>query len=102
MLELDVEILACNCGTNLDLARYVEILRLFAEVAPGAPLMVQPNAGSPEREGDRIVYRQPPEEMAAGIGALVDAGARIIGGCCGTTPAHIALFRRELDRINAA
>ncbi|MDK2972314.1 MAG: 5-methyltetrahydrofolate--homocysteine methyltransferase [Candidatus Sumerlaeota bacterium] len=100
MLEWELDIIACNCGTNLGLDRYVEILNIFAGVAPGVPLMVQPNAGSPEREAGRIVYRQPPEEMAQGIEALVRAGARIVGGCCGTTPEHIRLFRREIDRIN--
>jgi 5-methyltetrahydrofolate--homocysteine methyltransferase len=40
-----------------------------------------------------------PERMAAGVAALVDAGATIIGGCCGTTPAHIRLFRAELSRL---
>lgn len=101
MMELGADVLACNCGTNLEPGDYLAILRGFAQVAPGALLMVQPNAGSPVREGGRIVYRESAERMAAGLAPLLDAGARIVGGCCGTTPEHIRAFRQTLDRLGA-
>lgn len=102
MVELGVDILACNCGTKLDINSYTEIVRIYRKVAPDKPVMAQPNAGQPEMEGGKIVYRETPEMMAAGVKALVDAGAVIVGGCCGTTPEHMACFRKEIDGINAA
>jgi 5-methyltetrahydrofolate--homocysteine methyltransferase len=59
--------------------------------------MVQPNAGQPVLENMKVVYKETPEEMGAGLPALLDAGPRIVGGCCGSTPAHIRRFREILD-----
>lgn len=100
MVELGVDIVACNCGTNLDIKSYLEIVSIYKSAAPGKPIMAQPNAGKPEMAGGRIIYRETPEMMAAEVAPLVEAGARIVGGCCGTTPEHIRLFRVELDKIN--
>ncbi len=61
------------------------------------PVMAQPNAGQPVLEQMRVVYKQPPEQMAAGLRELLAAGAAIVGGCCGSTPAHIRAFREILD-----
>ena len=57
--------------------------------------MVQANAGSPELEDGRAVYRLTPDAFAAGMREVVAAGAGIVGGCCGTTPAHIAALARQ-------
>ncbi len=100
MAALGVDIIAANCGTKIGITEYADIVRLYSEAVPGKPLMAQPNAGMPEIIDDKIVYHETPEMMAAGLQALVDAGARIVGGCCGTTPEHIRHFRREVDRIN--
>jgi 5-methyltetrahydrofolate--homocysteine methyltransferase len=59
--------------------------------------MAQPNAGRPELAGSPVVYRETPEQMAAALPALLAAGAAIVGGCCGSTPAHIRRFRAVLD-----
>lgn len=99
MLALGVDIIACNCGTNLAIADYVDIVKAYREAAPDHPLMAQPNAGLPEMTPEGIVYHETPEMMAEGIEPLIEAGARIVGGCCGTTPEHIRLFRAALDRI---
>ncbi len=88
MFAAGADVVGSNCGTGPD-----HMIRIVAEmnsVAGGKPLMAMPNAGMPELEGTETVFRQRPEEMAARVGPLVEAGARIIGGCCGTTPAHIA------------
>lgn len=53
------------------------------------PLIAKPNAGLPELEGKKTVYRMTPEEFAGAGVALVKAGAAIVGGCCGTTEKHI-------------
>jgi 5-methyltetrahydrofolate--homocysteine methyltransferase len=60
-----------------------------AAAALGVPLAAQPNAGQPEMTADGVVYRADPEEFARQAVALVEAGARLVGGCCGTTPAFI-------------
>jgi 5-methyltetrahydrofolate--homocysteine methyltransferase len=92
------DIVALNCGGGMDVAKAAEALALFRE-ACDLPLMAQPNAGQPEMAGGRLIYHQPPEVMAAGIPNLLEAGAAIVGGCCGTTPETIALFRRALNAI---
>jgi 5-methyltetrahydrofolate--homocysteine methyltransferase len=48
-------------------------------------------------EAGQVVYHETPEQMAVGLPALLDAGARIIGGCCGSTPDHIRAFRSMID-----
>ncbi len=65
------------------------------------PLIVQPNAGLPDATSGETVYHVGPEEFAAGLGRMLDAGVTIAGGCCGTTPAHIAALRAEMERRTA-
>ena len=93
-------VVATNCGKDVDIAWMAKILERYRKVC-SLPLMAKPNAGTPVLEEGRWVYKQSPEEMAAGVKGLLDAGARIIGGCCGTAAAHIALFRVVLDRKTA-
>ena len=62
--------------------------------------MAQPNAGLPVLEKMKVVYKETPEQMAEGIPALISSGANIIGGCCGSTPAHISKFRKIIDEAN--
>lgn len=96
MLEYGVDILGVNCGTNLPIDDYVAIVRVFRQ-ATDKPIIAQPNAGNPEATASGIVYHESPEKMASRILELVDAGANILGGCCGTTPRHIELFRKAID-----
>lgn len=63
------------------------------------PLWFKPNAGMPELIKGETVYNESPEEMAARIPELTDAGASIIGGCCGTTPEHIKEIRKVIDKL---
>jgi 5-methyltetrahydrofolate--homocysteine methyltransferase len=63
----------------------------------GLPVMAQPNAGAPVLEDMKVLYKQTPEEMGAELPGLLAAGPRIVGGCCGSTPAHIRRFREILD-----
>jgi 5-methyltetrahydrofolate--homocysteine methyltransferase len=62
------------------------------------PVMAQPNAGQPKLVDMKVVYDETPEQMVAGLVPLVDAGANIVGACCGSTPDHIRTFRQALDR----
>jgi 5-methyltetrahydrofolate--homocysteine methyltransferase len=84
------QIVGANCGTSLDLNDYVELAKQIVAAAGGAHVILQPNAGSPRTEGDRTVYDATPQEMAVAASQLLAAGVRIVGGCCGTTPAHLA------------
>lgn len=97
---LGIDIIAANCGTKLDIKDYIQIVEIYAKTLPQTPIMAQPNAGSPEMEKGKVVYRETPAMMAQGVRPLVEAGAVIVGGCCGTTPEHIALFRKALSVFN--
>lgn len=92
---------ATNCGKDVDIKWMATILSRY-RTACDLPLMAKPNAGRPVLENGRWVYKQTPEEMAAGLEGVLAAGARIVGACCGSTPAHIALFRTILDRVIAS
>ena len=94
------DVVACNCGASLSIADHAAIVTRFRK-ACDQPLMSQPNAGKPEVQGGQVVYPESPESMADQAPRLLDAGARVIGGCCGTTPEHIAAMRRRLDAIGA-
>jgi 5-methyltetrahydrofolate--homocysteine methyltransferase len=64
--------------------------------------MVQPNAGLPVLENLKAIYRQTPEEMVEGVPGLLDAGAGIVGACCGSTPEHIRAIRNAVDRFEGS
>ena len=61
------------------------------------PIMAQPNAGLPKLVEMKAVYDETPEQMVSGVVPLLEAGANIIGGCCGSTPDHIRAFRNAMD-----
>lgn len=90
------DVAALNCGTGVDMRMAAAITRRY-RAACGLPVMAQPNAGQPVLENLAVVYKQSPEEMVAGLPELLEAGARIVGGCCGSTPGHIRSFRQSLD-----
>ncbi|MCX7019458.1 MAG: homocysteine S-methyltransferase family protein [bacterium] len=93
-----VDVIGCNCGAGMEIDDYARIVQDFRARTRKA-VIVQPNAGLPELVNGKIVYRETPEMMASGIPALVKAGANIIGGCCGTSPEHIRLFKQMLDKM---
>ena len=97
MVEHGCDILALNCGTGIDMKRASDIIRRYRSIS-GLPTMAQPNAGQPVLENMQVLYKETPEQMAEGFPALLEAGARIIGGCCGSTPDHIRKFRQLLDQ----
>ncbi len=84
------DIVGANCGTGLNLDDYVKLAEQLVAAVGKAPVIVQPNAGSPHTENGKTIYKATPEEMTATATRLLAAGVRIIGGCCGTTPAHLA------------
>jgi 5-methyltetrahydrofolate--homocysteine methyltransferase len=96
MEEHGADIVALNCGTGMDMERARQaVLRYRAVTA--LPLMIQPNAGQPKLVNMKVVYDETPEQMVTGVVPLLEAGANVIGGCCGSTPGHIRAFRRAID-----
>ncbi len=92
--------LGVNCGRDIGLDDLIEIVRRYRSMTD-LPLFVRPNAGTPMRDGKRWVYPLTPEAMAARLPELLEAGVRMIGGCCGTTPEHIAACKPIVDAWNA-
>ena len=91
---LGVAALGANCGRSL--ADTDAIVDQFLAAAPGLPLWIKPNAGVPRIVGETVVYDADPEQLAEHVRAYADKGARIVGGCCGSTPEHIAAIARAL------
>jgi 5-methyltetrahydrofolate--homocysteine methyltransferase len=85
--------LGANCGVGAP-----DILVSLTEMRDGPfPLITKGNCGVPHFEGTEAVYSGTPELMASYARLAIDAGARIIGGCCGTTPEHLAAMRSSID-----
>ena len=82
------DIVGTNCGNGLK--NMTHIVAQIHETIPDIPILVHANAGLPELINGEIVYPETPEQMKELIPQIIRAGANIIGGCCGTTPAHIA------------
>jgi 5-methyltetrahydrofolate--homocysteine methyltransferase len=93
--QAGASIVGANCGTGPE-----EMVDVAAQMraATDLPLLFQPNAGLPQWDEDANdwVYSVGPDRFAAAAAALFDIGVAIVGGCCGTTPAHIAAIRRLL------
>ena len=96
LLALGVDALGANCGATLDMT--LGAVEAMHEVAPAAPLIVKPNAGKPRLVEDEVVYDATPEDMADYARRFVALGARVVGGCCGSTPEHIAVIARAVGR----
>ena len=94
MLEgLRVDALGVNCGLGPDkLKAVVRDLTAYASV----PVIVNPNAGLPAFDGEKTVYDISPEDFAADMAAFLDMGVHGVGGCCGTTPEHIAALLKRV------
>jgi 5-methyltetrahydrofolate--homocysteine methyltransferase len=97
MAEHGCHIAGLNCGTGVDMKFAANIVHRYIKTS-GLPVMAQPNAGQPVLVNMQVQYNETPEEMSAGLPGVLAAGARIVGGCCGSTPDHIRLFRKILDR----
>lgn len=94
--SLGVDAVGLNCSTGPeDMARIVKTMYEYADI----PLLAKPNAGLPELEDGRTVYRMTPETFGQDGKLLVEAGARIVGGCCGTTPAHIQALSQAVKHM---
>jgi methionine synthase / methylenetetrahydrofolate reductase(NADPH) len=95
---LGVAAIGANCGSGPNAA--LEVTAHLA-AAGARTISVMPNAGLPQRVGGRLLYTTGPDYFAEAAERLVAAGARLVGGCCGTGPRHIAEMRDRLSRLEA-
>lgn len=88
--------IGANCGNGIDAMSAVA--RAF-QAQTTLPIAVRPNAGLPERRDGKLVYLETPARFAQAAAALLGGGIAMVGGCCGTTPAHVRALARELAKI---
>ena len=93
--DAGADILGTNCGNGLK--NMVNIVAQMREAAPDMPILVHANAGLPELKDGKTIYPETPEKMRELIPQIIRSGANIIGGCCGTTPAHITAIKEAID-----
>ncbi|MBI5301118.1 MAG: homocysteine S-methyltransferase family protein [Chloroflexi bacterium] len=89
-----ITVLGANCGRSLD--EMTQVVAEYVAANTGLPLWIKPNAGLPRMDGDRSVYDTTPETMGEYAKRFVAAGAKIVGGCCGSSPAHVAAIARAV------
>ena len=97
--QAGVDVVGVNCGSGPIAG--IDALEAMAPAAAGTALLIMPNAGLSGRVGGEFVWAAEPSYFAQEVPGFLDAGARLIGGCCGTTPEHIAAMRQALDRETA-
>ncbi|KAF0109091.1 MAG: homocysteine S-methyltransferase [Anaerolineaceae bacterium] len=97
--EAGADVIGVNCSGGP--AQLIRILRQMRQAVPEARFWVKPNAGWPEHVGGRVMYAAAPEYFRDYVLEFWKAGANVIGGCCGTTPEHIAAMRKTLDTASA-
>jgi methionine synthase I (cobalamin-dependent) len=98
--EYGVACLGLNCGLDIGMGEAIEIIKRYRAVTD-LPLFARPNAGTPTMENGKATYPGAPAGMASVLPELLAAGVAMVGGCCGTTPEHIAAFRAIVDSWNA-
>jgi len=96
LTDAGADVIGANCG-DLDPAQMAVIVSLLKKET-NVPILAQPNAGRPKLVEDKTVFDMEPESFAVGINKCLQAGAQIVGGCCGTTPAHIRAVASLLNR----
>jgi 5-methyltetrahydrofolate--homocysteine methyltransferase len=94
LTEAGTDVIGANCG-SLDPSQMAVVIAILKS-ATSLPLLAQPNAGKPKLVGDKTIFEMSPAPFAEGISECIDAGANIVGGCCGTTPEHIKTVARLL------
>ncbi len=92
---LGVAALGANCGRSLKDSDAI-VAEFLATMS--IPLWVKPNAGVPRIVGDAVIYDADPDTLARHVAAYAEQGARVVGGCCGSTPGHIAAIAAALGR----
>ncbi|MBI9070217.1 MAG: homocysteine S-methyltransferase family protein [Melioribacteraceae bacterium] len=88
LAELNPDVVGANCGNGFE--NMIHIVKEFKIAGCELPILIHANAGMPELdENSRTFFPETPDDMGNKLNELIDAGACIVGGCCGTTPGHI-------------
>lgn len=96
LTEAGADIVGANCGNGIE--QMITIASEFKKYTD-RPILIHANAGMPQLVDGKTFYKQSPADMAKHVKAVVDAGASILGGCCGTTPEHIAAIKTAIDPL---
>lgn len=96
-LEAGAHILGANCSFGSE--DMLAVVQALSAAAPDTPILVNPNAGQPVQTDTGVVYPESPDYMAGFTRRFVEAGANIIGGCCGTNPGHIRAIKEALRSL---
>jgi 5-methyltetrahydrofolate--homocysteine methyltransferase len=97
VINAGADIVGANCGNGI--VRMIEIVKQIRSVDKNIPILVHANAGLPQLVDGKDVFPDSPEFMASQVKNIVTAGANIIGGCCGTSPAHIRAMKEAVDKL---
>jgi 5-methyltetrahydrofolate--homocysteine methyltransferase len=97
LISMGVDIVGSNCGSGFE--NLTNIAKEIIEASNDIPLLVQANAGLPLYKDDKLIYSESPEFTVPFIKEMINAGVKIIGGCCGTTPDHIIMIRKLVDEL---
>jgi 5-methyltetrahydrofolate--homocysteine methyltransferase len=96
LIEAGASVIGSNCGNGSK--GMIDIVREIRSVNTEIPVLIQANAGLPIYKEGKTIFPESPEEMAASVPDLMAAGANIIGGCCGSTPAHIRAIAAQVRK----
>jgi methionine synthase I (cobalamin-dependent) len=94
--EMGAVMVGANCGTSLE--NMEKVAQEYAAAEPGFPLWIKPNAGLPRMVNGNTVFDITPEQMGAFASRFAALGARVVGGCCGNTPEHIAAIAKTVHK----
>jgi len=95
--EAGASIIGSNCGNGF--SQMIDIVREIRSVDKEIPVLIHANAGKPIVKDNKTIFPETPIEMSSKINDLVNSGANIIGGCCGTTPEHIRAFVEKINSL---
>jgi len=96
VIAAGADVVGANCGNGIE--RMIEIVSQMRSANKNIPILVHANAGLPKNVAGEVLFPESPQDMAALAPKLAAAGANIIGGCCGTTPAHIMSIKEALAK----
>jgi methionine synthase I (cobalamin-dependent) len=96
--SLGATVVGANCGTTLENMEL--IVKEYADTIPNFPIWAKPNAGVPHMDiqTEQSVYDMQPEDMAAFAKKYIALGAKVVGGCCGSTPEHVAAIAEAVKK----
>ncbi len=99
LIDTGVDIIGSNCGNGMK--QMIGIIQEIRSVDTNIPIFIQANAGAPIYKDGNTVFPESPIEMGQFVETIIENGANIIGGCCGTTPEHINVIAERVKKVSA-